>query len=142
MDMKQPGFASRPRNAERRPPRQSIQSIRTLGSCSLRNGLGWRPQLMLDVAKFASLPPTDNDTRCNDPSGYKHPILDLDPKDVESLNEHMQRSLPPVPQNVRPPTGKTYYFNILIFSVRAASVGSLHRGAGPKPRATHGRVRV
>jgi hypothetical protein len=32
------GFASRPRNAESRPPRQSIPSIRRRGSGSLRNG--------------------------------------------------------------------------------------------------------
>jgi hypothetical protein len=51
----QPGFASRPRNAERRPPRQSILSIRRSGSGSLRNGSKWRPQLMLGVGKAASI---------------------------------------------------------------------------------------
>jgi hypothetical protein len=42
------------------------------------------------AASVGLTPPIDNDTSCNDPSGYKHPILDLDLKDAESLNEHMQ----------------------------------------------------
>jgi hypothetical protein len=51
----QPGFARRQRNAERRPPRQSILSIRRLGFGSLRNGSRWLPQLMLGVTKSASV---------------------------------------------------------------------------------------
>ena len=41
--------------AESRPPRQSILSISSGGSGSLRNGSRWRPQLMLGVTKFASV---------------------------------------------------------------------------------------
>jgi hypothetical protein len=67
-------------------------------------------------------PPCGSQACRNDRNGYEHPILDLDPKDTESLNEHIHGRF--LPAECKTANRKTYYFYIYD---RAASVGGLFR---------------
>src|ERR1700682_3226850 len=74
-------------------------------------------------------PPCGSQACRNDRNGYEHPILDLDPKDTESLNEHMHGRF--LPAECKTANRKTYYFYIYDL---AASVGGLFRSRRACPR--------